>query len=277
MELVSILVRTCNRPHILKETLESIRKQKYPCIEVIVVEDGENTAEQMLKEEFSDLNFKYKCTGERKGRTVAGNLALSMSSGRYLNFLDDDDLIFPNHIEQLAAALENSEKKAAYSVAYESVVKYDEKEKKYRECKRRVRFRQPFNRVFLTFNNYIPIQSILFERSLYEELGGFDEKLDLLEDWDLWVRYSTRTDFLFVDEITSLYRVPRKKRKRDTNLFFSYEKVVEKYADYERNMNYYEINQEVKYLLEEMKTPGWKKVMKKIRNKLIYRQDGENS
>ena len=39
----------------------------------------------------------------------------------------------------------------------------------------------------------------MFDRSLYEELGGFDESLDFLEDWDLWVRYSTKTDFKFID------------------------------------------------------------------------------
>ena len=58
-ELVSIIVRTCNRPHILREALESIRRQTYPNIEVVVAEDGANTAQEMLETEFSDMNIRY--------------------------------------------------------------------------------------------------------------------------------------------------------------------------------------------------------------------------
>ena len=235
-ELVSIIVRTCNRPHILREALESIRRQTYPNIEVVVAEDGANTAQEMLETEFSDMNIRYACTGERKGRTVVGNLALSMASGAYMNFLDDAD-----------------------------------KKRGFREYKRKIRYRQPFNRTYLTFHNYIPIQSILFCRTLYEELGGFDEKLDILEDWDVWVRYSTKTDFIFVDQITSLYHVPTRKVKRDADMYHAFGEVTKKFAGYEARMNYYEINRELEYILEEIKTPKWKKVLKTLRDRVLYR------
>lgn len=270
-ELVSIIIRTCNRPHILRETLESVRKQTYPNIEVVIAEDGANTAQKMLEEEFADLNIRYDCTGERKGRTVVGNLALSMATGKYLNFLDDDDLLFPEHVEKLVGALTGAKEKAAYSIAYESVAKYDEKRRCYKERKRRIRYRQPFNRTYLTFHNYIPIQSIMFSRELYEELGGFDEQLDILEDWDVWVRYSTRTDFIYVDEITSLYRVPVKQIKRDADMYHAYEEVIKKFAQYSTQMNYYEINRDLDYVLEVIKMPKWKKKLKAIRNRVLYR------
>lgn len=270
-ELVSIIIRTCNRPHILRETLESVRKQTYSNIEVVIAEDGVNTAQKMLEEEFADLNIRYACTGERKGRTVVGNLALSMSTGAYLNFLDDDDLLFPEHVDELVNVLTGAKEKAAYSIAYESVVKYDEKRRCYRERKRKIRYQQPFNRTYLTFHNYIPIQSIMFSRELYEELGGFDEQLDILEDWDVWVRYSTKTDFIYVDKITSLYRVPAKQIKRDADMYHAYEEVTKKFAQYGAQMNYYEINRDLDYVLEVIKMPKWKKRLKAIRNKVLYR------
>lgn len=270
-ELVSIIVRTCNRPHILRETLESIRRQTYPNIEVVVAEDGANTAQEMLETEFSDMNIRYASTGERKGRTVVGNLALSMASGVYMNFLDDDDVLFPEHVETLMEALSGAKELAAYSVAYESVAKYDDKKRSFREYRRKIRYRQPFNRTYLTFHNYIPIQSILFSRTLYEELGGFDEKLDILEDWDVWVRYSTKTDFIFVDQITSLYHVPTRKVKRDADMYHAFGEVTKKFAEYEARMNYYEINRDLEYILEEIKTPKWKKALKGLRNRVLYR------
>lgn len=269
---VSILIRTCGRPHILREALESVRNQKYKNIEVIVVEDGENAAQQMISDEFSDLNTKYTFTGKKRGRCVVGNLALSMATGKYLNFLDDDDILFPDHVEKLVSILEKSDNLAAYAVAYESVIKYDRKREKYHEYKRWIRYNQPFNRVFLTYNNYIPIQCIMFAKKLYKELGGFDEKLEYLEDWDLWVRYSTKTDYEFVDEITSLYHVPKKKVKRDADLLQAYQIAVDKFSEYRIEMSLNDIQKDLKYILEVVKTPAWKTTLKKIRDKALYKK-----
>lgn len=271
MELVSIIIRTCGRPHVLRGALESIRNQTYKNIEVVIAEDGENSAQQMLEEDFADLNIRYVNTGNRKGRTVVGNLALSLATGEYLNFLDDDDLLFPEHVETLINVIRQSDNLAAYSIAYESVVKYDTKRNCYKEYKRWIRYRQPFNRTFLTFNNYIPIQSILFAKRLYEELGGFDETMDVLEDWELWVRYSTKTDFQFINKVTSLYRVPKKKTKRDADFYDAYLSIIEKFKKYDVCMNYYAINRDVDYMLNHLKTPKWKRFLKKIRNYVFYK------
>ena len=54
----------------------------------------------------------------------------------------------------------------------------------------------------------MPIQSVLFQRQLYLDNGGFDLSLENLEDWNLWVRYSLRHDFLLIPKVTSMYRVP---------------------------------------------------------------------
>ena len=268
MELVSIIVRTCNRPDVLRKNLESLRKQSYRHIEVIIVEDGMNMSQRMLEEEFSDLSIKYAYTGEKKGRTVVGNMALAMADGKYINFLDDDDLFFPDHVEILVDALNHSAELVAYSVAYESISAYNSNKKEFEEKKRKIRYRQPFNRSYLYYNNYIPIQTVMFDRSLYEELGGFDESLDFLEDWDLWVRYSTKTDFKFIDRITSLYRVPIKKKKRSQDMYNAYDIAVEKFMQYNLQMNVNEISNDLKYVLEEIKTPGWKKFLKKVMQKV---------
>ena len=68
--------------------------------------------------------------------------------------------------------------------------------------------RQPFSRPTLWHHNYFPIQTVLFQRKLFEEHGGFDLDLENLEDWNLWVRYSLKNDFKLIPKVTSLYRVP---------------------------------------------------------------------
>lgn len=207
--LVSIIVRTCNRPSILRETLISLRNQTYSNIEIVVVEDGKNTSEQMINEEFGDLNIQYFATNEKVGRSKAGNKAMELANGKYLNFLDDDDLFFADHVEVLVKSLEENKERAAYTLAYETPIKVESKiPYVYEEVFHSLIYRQTFNRLLLFHHNYIPIQAIMFEKELFFENGGLDESLDALEDWDLWVRYALKNDFLFIDKVTSIYRVP---------------------------------------------------------------------
>lgn len=211
--LVSIIVRTCGRPNVLRETLISLRNQTYKNIEVVIVEDGENKSEEMIKKEFSDLNILYKATVEKQGRCKVGNLGLELANGKYLNFLDDDDLFFADHIETLVQALQkHKDYKIAYSTSFETKIEVKSKEPKYEyvEKSRVVVHNRPFSRIRLLEINLFPIQAVMFEKEIYEKYGGMDEELDNLEDWEMWQRYSAENTYLYVPKTTSLYRVPAK-------------------------------------------------------------------
>lgn len=268
MKKVSFIVRTCGRPHVLKYSLQSIREQTYPNIEVIVVEDGENLAEQMIATEFSDMDIKYYNTGKREGRARVGNIAMEMASGEFLNFLDDDDLLYPNHTEILMNYLQNGEKKVAYTVAHEGVSRYSKAKQKYVTLYKRVRYRQPFCRLYLTMNNYFPIQTVMFHKSLFDMYGGFREHLDVLEDWDLWLRYASHEDFEFIDRITSIYRVPIKWFNRDRCFYTAYDDVTKLFAEYSYQYNFKECNDELLYIVKDLRYPKWKKFLRKVKKKL---------
>lgn len=208
--LVSVIVRTCQRPEVLREALISIKNQTYSNIEIVVVEDGKPSAEKMIAEEFKDLNIKYYSTEKKAGRSEAGNLALSKATGQYFNFLDDDDVFFADHIETLMQAI-NQDRKclAAYAFGFETpVIVESTSPYKYDIKAYNKRYTTTFDEVELCYHNFIPIQCIMFSRCLYDELGGFDSSLDYLEDWDLWVRYAQKTTFICVEKTTSMYRVP---------------------------------------------------------------------
>lgn len=273
---VSVIIRTCNRPDVLKLALNSIKHQTYKNIEIVVVEDGENTSEDMIKDEYSDMNIKYKATMLKLGRSAVGNVGLSMATGEYFNFLDDDDIFYPNHIETLVEAIEESKAKAAYSIADESQIRIlSQKPYKIKEKRVIQRYKQPYNKLLLFSFNYIPIQSILFSRELYDQLGGFDEKLQFLEDWDVWVRYSTITDFLFVPCVTSKYYVPfrsKKRMQRNRELEYALETLRGKFAQYSVNMNVRRINQDMDYVLNVYNKKSFYYYLKMIRNFILYKE-----
>nr|WP_246628064.1 glycosyltransferase family 2 protein [Paenibacillus oenotherae] len=234
--LISILVRTTERPEVLREALLSIRNQTYPSLEVVVVEDGMNASEWMINKDFADLNITYRCTSGKSGRTRAANLALQHARGAYFCFLDDDDLLFAEHIEVLYNEIIASGKRAAYSLAYEAYTEVESTSPEYcYEIKdRRIVYRENFNRRVLLYRNFFPIQTVLFSRSLYDELGGMDESFEYLEDWDLWLRYAASHEFVYVDKATSVYKVPYQNREyssRKILLQAAHQKILDKHRD----------------------------------------------
>ena len=272
--LVSVIIRTCGRPDVLKQAIDSVCRQIYNNIEIIVVEDGENLSQQLIDTEYSDYNIKYYSTGKKKGRSRAGNIGLKMATGQYYNFLDDDDVLYDDHIETLVKVLQQRQCKVAYSIAEEKQIKvYSLTPYKYKVKRDKIRFAQPFNRVLLYHTNYIPIQSIMFDKSLYEKKGGFDEKLDALEDWDLWVRYSTVEDFTFVDQITSAYFVnyeKGKKKKRNVTLHNAESYIENKFSQYNLSMSVSEIHMDMDYVIKKYKTNQLKRYIRLIADFIIY-------
>jgi glycosyltransferase involved in cell wall biosynthesis len=141
---------------------------------------------------------------------VAGNKALEAATGQLCCFLDDDDLFYADHLEVLVSEwLKQPALGAVYSLSYEVRTQVQSEEPwVYQNVMHSLIHRQPFSRPILWHHNYFPIQTVLFQRTLFEEHGGFDLDLENLEDWNLWVRYSLKNEFKLVPKVTSLYRVP---------------------------------------------------------------------
>lgn len=281
--LVSILVRTIGRTDLLKEALTSIRNQTYKNIEIIVVEDGGRLSEEIINNDFNDLNIIFYSTGEKVGRSRAANIALNKANGEYLNFLDEDDLLFADHVEVLVNELSKSLESIAYSVAFEVPTEYlIDQEKRNHEY--RIVFNNQFNRVKLFYQNYLPIQCVMFRKELVRDKIYFDESMDALEDWDFWTRLALENDFFYVDKTTSLYRVPfhpveLQTRQRILDDALSY--VREKQKLYFCRMNAYEASMNVTDLVKQNQTNSLKnkykllytfyrfalRMIKKIKNK----------
>lgn len=209
--LVTIVVRTYQgRDTLLKQCLISILNQTYSNIEIIIVEDGGDTMRSVVEPLLSTANIHYY-SQPKVGRSATGNFGLASAKGIYCLFLDDDDLIFADHIETLVATLQKSpQASASYALAYEVPTHMDADKKYYTEEDLRTLglFYQPFSYEELTDHNYFPIQCVLFKKELFLERGGIDETLTYLEDWNLWLRYAYNNEFIYVPKTTSLYRIP---------------------------------------------------------------------
>lgn len=211
---ISVITRSFKgREALLRQAMASVAGQTYGNIEHLITEDRGNTLAGLVSEYAAAVPFKVThVTGNRFGRSDAGNLALGLASGSYCIFLDDDDQFYPDHLETLVCALRaEPDTRAAYSLAFDvPCAKLDHGVAKYKMALpiTHAHMKTELNHEAMKTRNFLPIQSVLFEHSLFIERGGFDEDLEMLEDWALWQKYLYRSRFAFAPKTTSFYRTP---------------------------------------------------------------------
>jgi glycosyltransferase involved in cell wall biosynthesis len=178
-----------------------------------VVEDGGDTMQAVVDNVSQVTARAIRFIAQPKvGRSTIGNVGLATATGRWCLFLDDDDLLFSDHVEVLVnTLLEHPDVVAAYSPAWEILTDSSKLQSgDYAEVRYAVpqALQQEFDGEILRHHNYMAIQSVLFERHLFEERGGFEEDMDALEDWLLWLKYAINNRFKYVPKVTSMYRTP---------------------------------------------------------------------
>ncbi|MFA5840234.1 MAG: glycosyltransferase [Candidatus Margulisiibacteriota bacterium] len=194
--LISVIIPVYNRPQFLQEAIESILKQTFKDIEVIVVDDGSTKELRTPNPEPRTKNDKLKSFFRpHKGVSAARNYGVSQASGKYIAFLDSDDLWLPHKLEKQIEFLHNNPE---YQVCYT-----DEKWLRNGEHLNQMKKHAKYHGWI--FDKCLPLciisaSSILMERKVFDELGGFDESLPVCEDYDLWLRMALRFPIGYLDD-----------------------------------------------------------------------------
>lgn len=199
---VSVIVRTRDRPALLAEALASVAAQSSRDLELVVVNDGGESVREVVDALQPPLRRTLVDLQPGRGRSAAANAGIAAARGRWLLFLDDDDLLFPDAVERLLGAAPSGE-----TVVYGEVeaVRYPGGERGQGTPWRR--FAAPFDATGLLFENFIPFNAALLPALAVRELGGLDESLECFEDWDLFLRLSNRLPFVQVPVRVAEYRI----------------------------------------------------------------------
>ena len=119
-DLVSIITPTYNCGHFIEETIRSVLSQTYTNWEMIIVDDCSTDDTRQIVEQFADdSRIKYHCLEHNSGAAVARNTALRIAKGRWIAFLDSDDIWLPEKLEKQIKFMEDN----GYAFSYH---KYDE-------------------------------------------------------------------------------------------------------------------------------------------------------
>lgn len=205
---VSVVVRTRDRPELLRQALDSLARQTYTRAEVVLVNDG--GANPQVPADFP-LPIVRVDLAESRGRAAAAQAGIEAATGAYVCFLDDDDLAAPEHLATLAGMVQGAGVRVAYTDAAVAIYELGGSAPSAGAagwiCRER---RLPYSRDFdpdrLLLDNYIPFNTLLIERELLREAGPLDGSLPFFEDWDLLIRLAALAPFFHRAVVTCEYR-----------------------------------------------------------------------
>jgi glycosyltransferase involved in cell wall biosynthesis len=200
MPEVSVIIPSYNCAKYLTEAVDSVLSQTFRDFEVLVVDDGSTDNTEAIASNYVEP-VRY-IRQQNSGVAEARNRGIKESRGRYVAFLDADDTWRRDKLEvQVKALSENPAYRACYT-AFTVVSPNLIPLSVMRSCRRGTALED-----LLTRGNVIgSICSVVCERSLFETTGGFDPSLSQCADWDMWVRMSALTEFLYLDIPLVTYR-----------------------------------------------------------------------
>ncbi len=202
--LVSIVVRTKDRPKLLKDALRSIADQTYRPIQTVLVNDGGCELDlEEINAILGDKSLNYVRHKVSQGRAAALNVGLQNCEGACIAFLDDDDIYYPSGIAALVKAASDNKAQVVYGQVVCKTWMPGDRETTVVE---RI-LGEPFHFGKLLFENYIPVNALLVSSKLIEKTGPFDNDFEIFEDWDWIIRMARLCTPLYIDTIVAEYRI----------------------------------------------------------------------
>jgi len=202
---VSVCIPTYNRECLLKETLDSVFAQTYKDFEVVIVDDGSTDGTKQMLEKYG-YNVRYFWQ-ENTGDAAARNKLIELARGKYISFLDSDDLLYPDALEKMVEAMPPD---AEDVIVYGPYVAIDEQGDILRRRKKKLYSGRITE--YLFENILIHSCGSLFPKKTLVGAGGFDTRLAVCSDYDLWLRLSLKYDFI------GLQRPVLKRRRHSGNI-----------------------------------------------------------
>jgi glycosyltransferase involved in cell wall biosynthesis len=200
--LVSVVIATYNMSEYLPLAVRSALDQTYQNIEVLIVDDGStDDTRKVVQPLLDDPRVRYLFQ-ENKGQAAAKNHGIRESRGDYVAFLDADDMWAPEKLQLQIPLFLRTE---SVGVVYSRVLYIDESGKELRVADNEL-FRGRVSGPLL-IRNFIGFGTSVVRRECFDRLGVLKEHVRMGIDYDLWLRFSTRYEFDYVDCPLLHYRV----------------------------------------------------------------------
>jgi len=208
---ISVVIPTYNSAHSLPDAIGSVRAQRWPNLEILVVDDGSTDRTDRVLADLAGPDM-HVIRQQNHGPAAARNSGIAAASGEWIAFLDADDLWLPGKLERQFDAIRCTPHVGfCYS---DSLVQTTDGRTEKTKCRR------PREATFLEllWGNMMSTATVLVRRDCFQVVGHFDPELRTGEDWDMWLRLATCFETVWVREPLALIRKSLKPRDSVTKL-----------------------------------------------------------
>lgn len=189
---ISVIIPTYNRKKTLARAIQSVINQSLSAFEILIIDDGSNDGtKEWVKENFQNIKYIYQ---NNRGVSSARNIGIENANGDWVAFLDSDDEWLSNKLHEQVIAIESNPKIKFFhtnEIWIRNGVRVNQmkKHKKYggyifEKC--------------LDICRVSP-SSVLIQKEVFDNIGVFDESLRVCEDYDLWLRITSKYPVEFLD------------------------------------------------------------------------------
>jgi glycosyltransferase involved in cell wall biosynthesis len=245
--LVSVVAISYNHASFIEEALNSLIKQDYPHIELIIIDDASTDASQeVIKNFFAENKTNLPVTlifhQKNRGNCASFNEGLALCKGKYIIDFALDDVMLAERISKQVAFFEQCSPQTGIIFSNAEIISENGHLLKYHypiDRQKKALSLPPQGKVFRNIleRYFICPPTMMMRKSMLLELGGYDENL-AYEDFDLWVRASQNYEFAYQDCISTRYRQSASSlsnkfyQKRQNDLLASTLNVLEKAYQY---------------------------------------------
>lgn len=214
--LVSIIIPTFNRSHLLGNTLDSVIAQTYTNWECIIVDDGSNDdIEEIINLYYKKdhrIKFYKRPQTKKKGASSCRNFGLEKSNGYYIQFLDSDDLISEEKLVNQVKLLEEDSLNSLATCKWGRFKNDLNDAEIYHNLKSYNNFNEPLDLINALANSlgFFPLHTYLIRKSIITKSGYWNEYLSLNDDAEFMLRVITISHKIcFASNCVAFYRLPQ--------------------------------------------------------------------
>lgn len=220
--LISICIPTYNRPKLLYQALDSCFRQTYQNFEIVICDNSTNLLSQRIIKKINDKKIRYYKNRNNIGSAKNFNRALSLTRGEYIKFLFDDDLLYPDCLEQMVSILKKNLKVGLVMAPLHIINQKGNKITPRFHLIRKMRDLYHYQnknglikhniilKDFLTrtYPCCVPT-GIMIRKECIDRLGKIDENFNYIGDLELCMRIATKYDFYYINKHLSAWRLSK--------------------------------------------------------------------